>query len=76
MFLGVPKGSILVPVLFNHYVAELENRMSSTSIQYAANTAIYRHCKNWELYTCFDKIEQDVGQLSSWSFNSDLTIFN
>ena len=45
MFFGVPQGSILGPVLFNLYVAELADRTYSTTIQYANDTTLYRHCK-------------------------------
>ena len=41
MFFGVPQRSILGPVLFNLYVAELVDRIYSTTIQYADDATLY-----------------------------------
>ena len=43
MFFGVPQRSILGPVLFNLYIAELADRTYSKTIQYADDTTLYRH---------------------------------
>ena len=40
---GVPQGSIQGPVLFNLYVTELSDQITSHSIQYADDTSLYRH---------------------------------
>ena len=52
MLFGVPQGSILGSVLFNLYVAELADRTYSTTIQYANDTTLYRHCKISKLHEC------------------------
>ena len=75
MFFGVPQGSILGPVLFNLYVIELSDRISSNAIQYADDTTIYRHCKITDTTNCIKEIEKDLEQLLSWSQNHNL-LFN
>ena len=53
IFFGGPQGSILGPVLFKLYVAELADRTYSTTIQYAHDTNLHRHCKISKLHESF-----------------------
>ena len=66
MFFGVPQGSILGPVLFNLYVAELADRTYSKTIQYTDDTTLYQHCKISTLHECVLAIQKDVEKLLSW----------
>ena len=72
---GVPQGSILGPVLFNLYIAELADRTYSKTIQYADDTTPYRRCKISTLHECVFAIQKDVKKLLSWSQQNHL-IFN
>ena len=57
---GVPQGSILSPILFNIYVAELPSCLDSDSIQYADVTTIYRTCKPTEILQEIRKLENNI----------------
>ena len=46
---GVPKGSILGPILFNIYVSDMKNKFDSPCIQYADDTNFHKHCKVSEI---------------------------
>ena len=74
-FWGVPQGSILGPVLFNLYVAQLADRTYSKTVQYADDTTLYRHCKITTLHECAVAIQKDMEKLLSWSQQNNL-IFN
>ena len=52
MFFGVPQGNLLGLVLFNLYVVKLAERTYSTTIQYAKDTFLRRHCNISKLYEC------------------------
>ena len=59
MYFGVSQASILGPVLFNLYVADLSETFSSTSAQYADDTTICDSCKNSEIKSCAQNLEKD-----------------
>ena len=75
IYFGVPQGSILGPILFNLYVAELPEKIKSESIQYADDTTVYKTCTLHEIHHNLKVLEEDISALSSWSKQNGL-IFN
>ena len=71
----VPQGSILGPILFNIYVAELPSSIDSDSIQYADDTTIYRTCRPNGILQEIHKLENDINKVSEWSAENGL-VFN
>ena len=75
IYFGVPQGSILGPILFNVYVAELPSVIETPSIQYADDTTLHRSCTKKEMLENVISLERDLMQLSTWSTDNGL-IFN
>ena len=76
MHFGVPQGSILGPVLFNIYVADLQDNVNVKCFQYADDTTIYDHAKASDLNSCRNTIYQSINKLSAWSKESTLAFNN
>ena len=71
---GVPQGSILGPVLFNIYVADLQDNVKVKYFQYADDTTIYDHAKISDLNSCRNTIYQSINKLSVWFQESTLDL--
>ena len=71
----MPQGSILGPVLFNLYVTDISEHISSTCLQYADDTSIYKHCRPNKINECAVQLSSDLSSLAKWSENNNL-VFN
>ena len=73
---GVPEGSILGPVLFNLYVADMSSiTPNSNRIQYADDSTLYRSCKINKKDTCIKELEKDLTSIAKWRIETNL-VFN
>ena len=71
---GVPQGSILGPVLFNIYVADLQSELSTKGYQYADDTTLYIHAKPKNLEFLQKTTGDTLSQLSDWSDRNSLAL--
>ena len=73
---GIPQGSILGPLFFNLYVADLQENIDKqiTCFQYADDSTFYKHCKYEDLQQCETEINTALTQLSEWSSDSNLSL--
>ena len=49
---GVTQSSILGPILFNSYVTDMSTFASSTCLQFADDTTLYKRCKVKDILDC------------------------
>ena len=61
---GVSQGSILGPVLFNLYVVDFVENVICDSLQYANDSALYKHSQLKNLKKCIEEL------VSLWSSNN------
>ena len=75
---GVPQGSILGPVLFNLYVADLADQLGTmcSCHQHADDTTIYNSVKPKDLQLGVTQINDSLRNLVSWSDESKLALNN
>ena len=73
---GVPQGSLLGPVLFNLYVADMHQNVhpKEECLQYADDSTLYHHCRIEELETAKLNLEQSLSTLNDWSSHMNLVL--
>ena len=72
---GVPQGSIMRPLIFNLYVADLPLCIpDATCIQYADDTTIYRHRKPADVFSVLSDMSGSMHNVERWSKNANLVL--
>jgi len=71
---GVPQGSILGPVLFNLYAADLQKKLDCPCYQYADDTTFFLHTKVADLRTCVNDMNRAISRLGKYSSDSNLAL--
>ena len=68
---GVPKGSILGPILFLVYISDLPGKLSSQVRIFADDTAVYITVGGSEDQT---ELQTDLDRLSMWESQWDMEL--
>ena len=73
---GVPQGSLLGPVLFNMYVADMRQNVhrEEECLQYADDSTLYHHCTIEELEVAKQNLEKSLSSLNDWSSRINLVL--
>lgn len=72
---GVPQGSILGPILFILYSADIVAQVKHCKVHiYADDTQIYISCKPSEIDLAVTKLNEDLASLCVWSKNNSLLL--
>lgn len=69
---GVPQGTILGPIFFNLYVADLHKTVQCSCYQYADDTTFYQHTKVANLHYCATEVNKAINRLENYSTNINL----
>ena len=75
---GIPQGSTFVPMLFNLYVAELQDILSPTvqSLQCADDTTIYSSCAAPQITSQAESMNATLESLGAGSNDSNLVLIS
>ena len=71
---GVPQGSIMGPLFFNIYVADLQSTVTNRCHQYAHDITLYAHAKPIQLHESISSIKSDLTKLEDWADKCNLAI--
>jgi len=69
---SVPQGSVLGPLLFVLYTAELEDIAAELGINNADDTQLYIHCKPSDTVDAVAKLERCIAVVDNWMAASRL----
>ena len=73
---GIPQGSILGPLIFNPYVADLSNILPTITkcAQYADDAILYSHCTVRDLTSKEVEMNKTLNKFGNWSQDSNLAL--
>ena len=71
---GVPRGSIMGPLIFNLYVEDMEMRINAKRHQYADDTTIYMHCRLENSESTVSALQKNVTELEHWAKDANLVL--
>ena len=71
---GVPQGSIMGPLIFNTYIADLQGKLDCACHQYADDATIYQASKPGELTSCIISVQRYVDKLQCRANEANLIL--